>query len=313
MKPERLSLDPKNKLLIISGPTATGKTALALKIISQIGGEIISADSRQVYQELDIGVGKDHPTGTKIHLIDLITPDKIFSVAEYQKLALQKIALLQSKNILPVVVGGTGFYINSILTNNYSTFAIQPNKHLRYFLDLCSVKLLQTILNIIDSRVYKTLNNSDKSNPRRLIRKIELRVSDLFNSKLNEKAKLAVGYFDILHLSLTAPSKFLYQKINQRVDQRLKQGHLNELKNLLNKYNWDSPGLKTSCYQVYKDYFQDNGSLDQARVLWQFAEHANARQQKTWFSRYTNAFFVDVSLPKNIHSALDLVDKWYNS
>lgn len=302
-----------NKLLVISGPTATGKTALALKIISQIGGEIISADSRQIYRELDIGVGKDHPVGTKIHLIDLITPDKIFSVAEYQKLALQKITYLQSKNILPIVVGGTGFYINSILTNNYDTFTVKPMKPLRILLSLCSIQILQNILKLIDSSVYKNLNKSDICNPRRLVRKIELGISNLFNTRIFGKQKKEANNFDILHLSLTAPNAYLFQKINQRVDQRIKQGHLTELKKLLKKYSWDSPGLKTSCYQVYRDHFQTGSSLQRARELWRYAEHANARQQKTWFSRYTNAFFIDVSFPGSLNKAIDLVDKWYNS
>ena len=111
-----------NKLLIISGPTASGKTALALKIAKKYHGELISADSRQIYQGMDIGTGKDRQSDIPVHLIDLITPNQAFSVAQYQRLALIKVKELQQKDILPIVVGGTDIFINGfeVFDNKFS-------------------------------------------------------------------------------------------------------------------------------------------------------------------------------------------------
>ena len=289
-----------NKLLIISGPTATGKTTLAVKIAKKYHGELISADSRQIYKGLDIGVGKDHPPGTAIHLIGLITPDQRFSVSQFQSLALQRIAKLQSKNILPIVVGCSGLYIDSIINQNYTTFSTKPNKLLRTILGILPTKFLQKVYLLLDK---KSLNNSDFNNPRRLIRKIELKLShrDVINHVSIEKT------FDVLHLSLTAPNKYLYPRIDARVDARLKIGHLDELKKLLSRYKWTDPGLRVSCYSVFQ-----NNTSEKALKLWKYAEHSDARHQKTWFKRYLTATFVDVSSKKRLNTTINKVTKWYN-
>jgi len=141
-----------NKILIISGPTATGKTDLAIKLAKKYNGELISADSRQIYQGLNIGTGKDHPQNIKIHLIDLITPHQSFSVAQYQKLAFQEIAKIHQKNKLPIIVGGTGQYIDAIVNPNKLTYSIKPNKFLRYFLNRLPNSTIQKIYQILDKQ-----------------------------------------------------------------------------------------------------------------------------------------------------------------
>jgi tRNA dimethylallyltransferase len=173
-----------NKLLIISGPTATGKTALAVKLAKKYSGELISADSRQIYRGMDLGTGKDHPTDVKLHLIDIINPDQPFSVAQYRQLALKKIQEIQSKIKLPIIVGGTGQYIDSII-NPQPTFHIRPNNLLRFFLNKLSIKYIQSIYKLLDKNSFESLNNSEKNNPHRLIRKIEIKLS--FQSPLSKR------------------------------------------------------------------------------------------------------------------------------
>lgn len=303
-----------NKLLIISGPTATGKTALAIKMAQEFNGEIISADSRQIYKGMDIGTGKDHPQDIKIHLIDLITPDQKFSVADYQKLALQKIKEIQLKNKLPIIVGGTGFYIDSIINQSYDTFSVKPKKILRYFLNKLPISVLQKIYCFLNKNSYLKLNNSDKNNPYRLIRKIE--ISILSNKKVSpllSKGGLG-GDFDYLHLSLTAPNKYLYQKIDSRVEKRITEGVLTEIKNLLKKYQWTDPGLNTLAYKEFKPYFKNKNqqTVDEFIKKWKFNEHAYARRQKTWFKKRINTKFIDVTKPKFNEITQSLVKKWYN-
>ena len=295
-----------NKLLIISGPTATGKTKLAISLAKKFKGELISADSRQIYQHLNIGTGKDHPKNIKIHLIDLIAPDKLFSVSEFQQLAFQKISEIKSQNKLPIIVGGTGFYIDSIINPNKSTFHIKPNKIIRYFFSKLPLSFLQFFYKILDQKNFNSLNNSEKNNPHRLIRKIEIK----FSSKVINKN--IFPKFNILHINLTAPNIFLYSQIDKRVDSRLQLGLLKEIKNILKKYSWSSPGLNTLAYKEFKNYFRKKSNLEECIERWKFDEHAYARRQLTWFRKYKTSINIDITGKNYINNTKNLITKWYN-
>lgn len=304
-----------NKLLVISGPTATGKTDLAVKLAKKYNGELISADSRQIYRGMDIGTGKDQPQGVNLHLLDLINPDESFSVAQFQALALQKISDIQSKGKLPIIVGGTGFYLESIITPDKSTYSIKPNNFLRFFLNRLSTPILQKIYKFLDQKSFSSLNNSEQHNPHRLIRKIEIKITLFFNKIIfyPSLSKEGTGVdLDILHLSLTAPNDFLYQRINTRVDKRLKLGLLSEIKKLLKKYSWSDPGLNTLAYKEFEDYFSGKLTLAQVEKKWAFDEHAYARRQKTWFKKQKNLHFIDITDPNFPQTAFELFQKWYN-
>ena len=301
------------RLLIISGPTASGKTDLAIELAKKYNGELISADSRQIYQGLDIGTGKDQPKNIKIHLIDLITPGQSFSVAQYQKLAFQKISQIYKKNKLPIIVGGSGQYIDAIVNPSKSTYLIKPNNFLRFFLDNLSTQTLQKIYRILDKKNFESLNNSEQHNPHRLIRKIEIRLLRRFSPRNDVIASAArQSCFNILHLSLTAPTSFLYPRIDTRVQKRLDIGLLDEIKNLLKKYSWTDPGLNTLSYKEFKNYFNHKKSLEKSIEEWRYDEHAYARRQLTWFKKQKNLFFVDISTPEYQSRILNKVKKWYN-
>lgn len=272
---------------------------------------------------MDIGTGKDHPKNFKINLIDLITPDLSFSVAQYQKLALEKISEIHSKNKLPIIVGGTGQYIDSIINPDKSTYSIRPNNYLRYFLNKLSTPSLQKIYKILDKKTFDSLNNSEAHNPHRLIRKIEIKLSQNWKYKLSKLisniditpplSKEGTGVdFDIFHLSLTAPTSFLYPRIDARVQKRLDIGLLNEIKNLLKKYKWTDPGLNTLAYKEFKDLFSGKTSLTKIQNIWAFDEHAYARRQITWFKKQKNINFIDITDSKYLTLTLDKVKKWYN-
>lgn len=304
-----------SKILIISGPTATGKTALAVKLAQKFNGELISADSRQIYRGMDIGTGKDHPKEIKIHLIDLITPDQSFSVAQYQSLAVAKIKEIQSRGKLPIIVGGTGQYLDSIINPNTQTFSIKPNKFLRFFLNKFSIKLLQSTLRLLDFKTFRLLNNSDLNNPRRLIRKIEIKLSLILTTNhLILNTENQNGHFDFLHLSLTAPNSYLYQRIDKRVSDRLKIGLLTEIRNLLKYYNWSDPGLNTLAYKEFKPYFeyQKENILTQCIEKWRYHEHAYARRQKTYLKKLTPKYLFEITNPRHLADIFDFVAKWYN-
>lgn len=299
-----------NKILIISGPTATGKTDLAVELAKKYHGELVSTDSCQIYKGLDIGTGKDQPDKTPIHLVDLITPDQKFSVAQFQKAGLEIINKLQSENKLPILVGCSGFYLDSLINQNYDTFSIKPNKFLRFISTKLSVKTLQKIYKFLDKDNFSKLNHSDINNHYRLTRRIEIKLSP----NKNKNSKLEIRNWDLMHISLTAPLDFLYDRIDKRVQKRMDIGFLDEIKNLLKKYKWSNPGLQIGAYQCLKPYFQNKQKLKDCLTLWQFAEHSDARRQSTYFkSRYQNkADFFDITSTNFKDKIFKLISKWYN-
>jgi len=290
-----------NRLLIISGPTATGKTALAIKLARLFNSELISADSRQIYRGMNIGTGKDHPKDTSIHLINIINPDQSFSVAQYRQLAIAEIKDIHSRGKLPIIVGGSGQYIDSIV-NPQSTFSVKPNKFLRLILNKLSVNILQYIYKLLDKLAFEKLNNSDQNNPHRLIRKIEIKLS--FKSPLSKGDLEGLTF---LHISLPAPNPYLYSQIDKRVKKRLDLGLINEIKCLLKTYSWSDPGLNALAYQEFKTGFNQI-NIDR----WRFHEHALARRQKTWFKKITPITYIDVTRPGSSRKVINLVRKWYN-
>lgn len=298
------------KILIVSGPTATGKTDLAVELAKKYNGELVSTDSCQIYKGLDIGTGKDQPEETPIHLVDIINPDQKFSVAQFQKAGLEVINKLHSQNKLPILVGCSGFYLDSLINPNYNTFSIKPNKIWRIISKKISVKTLQKIYKILDKSDFSKLNNSDVNNHYRLTRKIEIKLSSK-NKKITNNQN-----FDILHISLIAPLDFLYNRIDKRVQKRIDIGFFDEIKNLLKKYSWSDPGLQIGAYQCLKPYFKNKKPeiLEDCLQKWRYAEHSDARRQSTYFkSRYQQkAHFFNITSSAFKDKILKLISKWYN-
>lgn len=204
------------KALIICGPTATGKTKLALQLAKELNGELISADSRQVYVGNDIETGKDKDIiknyGTKIWLLDILNQDEEFSVSAWRKLAKEAITDILSRDKLPIVVGGSGLYIKSLI-QDLPDIDIPINKNLRKKLENKTAKELFDYLKSIDSKKAESLNNSDKNNPRRLIRAIEIAQ----RPSLESREGLGVSY---LSIGLTSSKDNLMAKIKKRVIER---------------------------------------------------------------------------------------------
>ena len=243
------------KLLIICGPTATGKTSFALKVAKKIKGEIISADSRQVYKYLDIGTGKDIPKGskykfqnsklggfykiggTKIWGYDLVDPKREFSVSLYQKIARNIVKDIWSRNHTPILVGGTGLYINSV-TTEMPTMMVPKNKKLRKSLEKKSVKELYGQLAVLAPIKAASLNISDKKNPRRLIRAIEIAVWRVDHKGHKTKKSDFSAEIDILKVGLKLPRKKISRRIRNRIKTRIRTGFSNEVSNLIRKKIW---------------------------------------------------------------------------
>lgn len=289
-------------LIVISGPTSTGKTKLALELAHKFNGELISADSRQVYKSMDIGTGKDIEKGTwdeknkiwivegiPIYMLDQITPDKTYHVAQYINGAGESIKKIISRGKLPIIVGGTGFYIKSLL-NPPATLGIPQNFRLRHDLNTKTREELQQILQKLDLRKFKSMNYSDQNNPRRLIRAIEVAKYSLKTPSRRQKK------FDrVVQISLTAPLPYIYKLGEKRIDEMIKNGLVDEIKNLLKKYSWESPGLKTLGYIEFKDFFDGKKTLAECIQKFKFNQHAMIRRQTTWFKKDKTAIFIDIT------------------
>jgi tRNA dimethylallyltransferase len=309
-----------NKILVICGPTATGKTGLAVKLSKRFDGELVSADSRQVYRDMDIGTGKDHPRDIKISLIDVVDPNENFTVANYVDLAREVMGKIWKKGKLPVLVGGTGFYIKAVV-DGIETIGIPPDWELRRKLQNFlpagrqgKTPKLQEILKKLDSEKWKRMNKSDRNNPRRLIRAIEIAIKAK-SSKLNVQSyNSRVKTSHILMIGLKALSKVLYRRIDERVDKRMKEGMVNEIKKLLVQgYSWDNSVLgETLGYQEFKGYFEGKMILTEVVQRWKYDEHNYARRQMTWFKKDERIKWFDITEIGFEKKVVELVKKWYS-
>lgn len=294
-----------NKLLVICGPTATGKTALGIRLAKKFNGEIVSADSRQVYIGMDIGTGKDFKGAW---LLDVVKPNQPFSVAEYVKLAWQVIEDIWERGKLPIMVGGTGFYIKAIV-DGIETMGVPPDWELREKLRYYDTKILRETLEKLDPEKLRRMNESDRKNPRRLIRAIELATKTVRPILARKPYTL-----NPLFIGLTAPYKTLYQQIDERVDERVKAGIEEEIKKLLQiGYSWENSVLGTTIgYREWQPYFERKSTLEEVVKKWKFAEHGYARRQMTWFKRDKRINWFDVTSPSVEEKIEKMVSKCYN-
>lgn len=316
------------KLLIICGATGTGKTSLGIYLANKFGGEIISADSRQVYIGMDIGTGKDIPknstykknnqkTGgyyqigkTKIWGYDLISPKSEFSVAQYTRIAREIIKDIHKRKKLAILVGGTGFYIKSIV-NGIETSKIPQNKALRKNIQKLSTNELFEKIAQLDPIKAGSLNQSDRKNPRRLIRAIEIATWKLNNTGVvikDEKRN-----YDVLFIGLNLPKGILFEKIKSRVEKRI-NGIKKEILGLLRQgVSWSDQSMSSLGYRQWKEYFEAEESQEKAVLRWFSEEKKYSRRQITWFKKCRNINWFDISEAGWREDVEKKVKKWYSS
>src|SRR3990170_4785758 len=293
------------KLLVICGPTATGKTSLALHLAKVLAsgqaGELVSADSRQVYKRMDIGTGKDLPENSKTQKLknsklpeyylikgikmwgyDLVEPTEEFSVAQYVKVAGKIIEDIWRRKKLPILVGGTGLYIKAVV-DGIPTAEIPRDESLRKSLEGKSVVELFEILAQIDAVKAASLNVSDRKNPRRLVRAIEVALD---RSRVKGQGSIIKEGTDTLFIGLTLNKEKLEERIKKRIKKRLAQGLLEEIKELLNSgVDWDNQSMQALGYKEWKPLFLGKVGRQEVVEEWTTDEKKYAKRQHTWFKR----------------------------
>ncbi|MBU6500281.1 MAG: tRNA (adenosine(37)-N6)-dimethylallyltransferase MiaA [Patescibacteria group bacterium] len=295
---------PLPKILVVVGPTASGKSSLAIKLARKFNGEIISADSRQVYRGMDIGTGKvskKEMSGIPHHLLSIASPKRIFTAAHYQKLARQATKKIINRGRLPIVVGGTGLYMDALLYD-YPLPKVRPNSKLRSILEKRSAESLFSELEKLDGRRAKTI---DRHNKRRLIRALEIISA---TGKPVPRLAAKEPLFDILKIGLNPPDNELRRKIATRLRLRLKRGMIAEVKRLLangvssNRLN--NLGLE---YRFVSSYLK--GSITKEEMLETLEKEIirYAKRQMTWFRKGGQTMWIK-NLAATIKEVKDFLD-----
>ncbi len=292
-------------LLIICGPTATGKTDLAISLAQKFKGEIVSADSRQVYKGMTIGTGKQYSEIIKIWGYDLVDPNEEFSLGHFLKFANEKIIEISVRGNLPILVGGTGLYIKGIL-ENFETASIPPNQQLRTELENTTVAALYQKLRELDNAKALSLNESDRQNPRRLIRAIEITVSKENTNLFKEK-------YNSLLIGLRSDIGFLEKRVDESVKRRLKNGVFAEVKDLLlNKTSVNHMSMSATGYKEICSYLNGEISETEAIKKWKLSERQYVKRQLTWFQKQNDIHWFDIQNSSYKSEVEDLVEKWHN-
>lgn len=317
-----------HKILIICGPTATGKTALALKLAAKFKGAIISADSRQVYRGMDIGTGKDIPADFKavsykldfnhqsltvyrsksdlsIWGYDLVDPDQSFSAAAFYRFVWTIIPALWSSGHLPILVGGTGLYLKCIVSPP-ATLGIPPNLALRQTLATLPLSELQHRLRQLNPDRWQTMNASDRANPRRLVRAIEV-------TTLPPVTLPVLPSLKILWLGLQGSLSRLDLNINRRVQARAGHKFTLEIRRLERRYPAFA-SLSAAGALGYREWLSYlNGHLSRTAAIerWQSRERQYARRQITWFNQEKAINWFSIEAPQFPLDVVAKVKTWY--
>jgi tRNA dimethylallyltransferase len=304
------------KILVICGPTATGKSTLAVNLAKKFNGEIISADSRQVYRGLDIGSGKitdEEKQGVNHYLLDVASPKRRYSAAQYASLAKKIIHKIQKKGNLPILCGGTGFYLQAVI-NDLTFPAVKPDWLLRKKLEKLNIRSLQKKLKEKDLKRWERMNESDRQNPRRLIRALEI---------IEKTGQPVPGVnrnyqkFDVLAIGIYAPLGVLKERIKKRLFLRLNQGMVEEVRNLLNSgvsaIRLEELGLE---YRWVCRFLQNR--LTKKEMIENLLKdiYDYARRQMTWFKKFLRLVrgeWFDITSQNWQKKVEDRVLQWYNS
>lgn len=274
------------------GPTASGKSSLAIQIAKTINGEIISADSRLVYKGFDIGTAK--PTaaereGIEHHLIDVVEPEVDYSVANFSDDAKIAIKEIQAKGKMPIVVGGTGLYFR-ILLEDFNPPRVEPDYELREELEKLDTEKLHQMLRELDSVSAEKIHFNNKV---KIIRALE--VCKKLDKPHSEAAGKKEPEFDVIWIGLNPSDRaLLYDRINQRVDEMLDMGLIEETKSLLQKHGRIPNFVNTIGYQEILKYLDGEISLEDAAFEIKQNTRRYAKRQLTWFRRNKNINWFEV-------------------
>lgn len=307
-----------NKVIVIVGPTASGKTGLSIELAKRYNGEIVSADSMQIYKDMNIATAKptiEEMCGIKHHLIDFLNPGETYSVGQYVLDAENAISDILSRNKTPIVCGGTGLYVDSLINGINFTEDSSDDKIRNELYQIAETEGIDYLLNVLkefDPDSYENL--SQQRNLRRIIRAIEFyKVTGKTITQQNIESQNTLSKFDYLIIGLNADDRqFIYDRINRRVDLMIESGLIEETKSVL-QMNLSDTSIKAIGYKELIPYINNQSSLDDCIEKLKMETRRYAKRQLTWFRRnkMINWIYIDrySSLNDIVKVAVDIIDK----
>lgn len=288
----------KKPLIILTGPTAAGKTKLSIALAKAINGEIISADSMQVYRHMDIGSAKIRPEemqGIRHYLVDILEPTQDFNIVLFQKYAKQAIMEIYEKGKIPIIVGGTGFYIQSVLYDIDFNESDEDTELRTELEQIAKEKGADYLHNILQECDPKSADSIHANNVKRVIRAIEFyRQTGRRISEHNEAEREKLPAYNSCYFVLTDKREQLYENIDRRVDMMLKEGLVDEVKKLLAMgCKRDSTAMQGLGYKEIIAYLEGEISLEEAIYIIKRDTRHFAKRQLTWFRREKNVIWIE--------------------
>lgn len=288
----------KKPLVILTGPTAVGKTKASIGLAKAIGGEIISADSMQVYKQMDIGSAKIKPSemeGIPHYLLDILEPDEEFHVVLFQQMAKQAIQKIYEKGKIPIIVGGTGFYIQAVLYDidfSENEKDTSCREELEKLAQTKGAEYLHDRLREVDE---KSAQDIHANNVKRVIRALEyFHQTGEKISEHNEEQRKKVSPYNFSYFVLNDEREHLYERINLRVDQMINEGLVREVQSLKEKgYTRDMVSMQGLGYKEMLDYLDNKCSLEEAVEIIKRDTRHFAKRQITWFKRESDVTWID--------------------
>lgn len=278
----------KPKVIVIGGPTASGKTALSIELAKTINGEIVSADSMQIYKEMDIGTAKpeeEEKQNIKHYMLDIIEPNQRYSVADYKRDAKQAIREIVQKGKTPIVIGGTGLYIDSLIYEiEYPEIEIDLSyrKHLEELVEKQGLLSLYEKAKQIDEKAMEKISKNDK---KRILRVLEIyHQTGKTKTELDEQSKKEPE-FDYKMFAINMNRELLYSRINKRVDIMLKKGLIQEVQEIYNKYKEFSTAMQALGYKEVVEYLEQKITKDEMIEKIKMESRRYAKRQLTWFRK----------------------------
>ena len=288
----------KKPLVILTGPTAVGKTKASIGLAKAIGGEIISADSMQVYKQMDIGSAKIKPSemdGIPHYLINILEPDEEFHVVLFQQMAKQAIQKIYEKGKIPILVGGPGFYIQAVLYDIDFSENEKDTSYREELEKLAQIKGAEYLHDRLREVDEKSAQDIHANNVKRVIRALEyFHQTGEKISEHNEEQRKKVSPYNFSYFVLNDERAHLYEKINLRVDQMINEGLVREVQSLKEKgYTRDMVSMQGLGYKEMLDYLDNKCSLEEAVEIIKRDTRHFAKRQITWFKRESDVTWID--------------------
>jgi tRNA dimethylallyltransferase len=288
------------KIIVVAGPTASGKTDLAILMAKKFGGEVICADSRTVYRYMNIGTAKPIRKGQKPkkdrdgysyytvkgirhYALDIVSPDQNYSVADFKELAVKIAGSMIKRNKIPMLVGGTGLYIKAVVDNlDFPENASSPKirKQLEKEIQKYGLEKLYKKLLKLDPAAEKFI---DPKNPRRIIRALEVMLTT--GQKFSDQRKKGKKMFDALQIGIKVNKEVLKERIGRRIEKMARAGFVDEVKSLKKKYGCSTPAMSGIGYKQFCLYLDKKISFEQAKENFKLGDRHYSKRQMTWFKK----------------------------